>query len=144
MELRKIFGIEPFDLNLSIIVAFSAIGFFFSIYISSTILGIITVFIFIVFSLVLGGRVVAPYYLDAYAIHLLRQHKGKMQKNELTNYYDEEGGLKDTIMRLSNEGYVRIGDNSVVLKEQYLSGKLNSILSNWAMKGIVKRAKKNQ
>lgn len=144
MDLKKIFGIEPFDLNLSVIVAFSGIGFFIPIYISSVILGIIMVLFFALFSLVLGGRVIAPYYFDAHAIHLLRLHKGKMQKNQLANYYDKEGGLQDTIIRLLNEGYVRIDDNNVVLAEQYLSGKLNSFLSNWAMKGIVKREKKNK
>jgi hypothetical protein len=144
MKLRKIFGIESFDLILSIVVVFSVTGFLFSIYISSFILGIITAIIFSIFSMVLSGRVVAPYYLDAHAIHLLRLHKGKIEKDILYNYYHEEGGLEDTIKRLSNKGYVRIYENSVVLKEQYSSGKLNSFLSNWAMKSILKRARKNK
>lgn len=143
MELKKIFSIEPFDLVIFIVAAFSAIGFICSIYISSVILGIITILIFTIFSMILCGRIASPYYLEAHAIHLLRVHEGKMEKNLLYNYYNEEGGLEDTIKRLSNEGYVKIDNKSVVLKEEYLSGKLNSFLSNWAMKGIIKRAKKN-
>ena len=131
-----------FDITMILIASLSLIVAIYSFIHGSGVISLVTAFIFVFALFSLLGRLVAPYYLDAYAVNILRSSGGRMRGQQLSNFNGDNNGLDSTVSRIVEKGYAFFQEDMVVLKDKYSTGKLSGFISNWALKGIEKRAKK--
>ncbi len=139
--MEKKYRIETFDiinlclLSISIIVTVALIyNSLWKPLILSSIVSILT-------ASILGGRIVAPFYLEATIVYFLQINSGSLAANIIENSYSYSSEILE---RLKNRKNIVIEKNIVILNDQNIQKGLKNFIMRWALIGVKSRAKKRQ